>query len=142
MSFLSIQLLNELSWPFRLTYSLSPFRFIAFCYLKYFLVCLLQFLFIKRSNSFFVVKVIHNIFPWNSVFDFCNHKNFFWPIGSVSFSKNVFVFRYSYMMTYFKFIIFITFLPKSIHVLFLTSVGFISILLWYVLLYLFIYYFI
>ena len=44
--------------------------------------------------------------PWNCIFNFANNKNFFWPIRSISSSKNVFVFRNSYTITYFKFRIF------------------------------------
>ena len=44
----------------------------------------------------------------NCILNFANNKNFFWSILSISFSKNVFVFCYSDMITSFKFRIFST----------------------------------
>ena len=35
---------------------------------------------------------------WNSIFKLFNNKNFFRPIWSVNFWKNVFIFQYSYMI--------------------------------------------
>ena len=68
------------------------------------MICLWQFFFIKRSNNFFSIKVFPDISPRNNVFNFFNNKNFFRPIASVSFTKNVFTFWYSYM-SYFDILI-------------------------------------
>ena len=70
------------------------------------LISLLQFFFIKCSNNFFTIEIINNICSWNSIFYFTNNKTFFRPVWCVSFSKNVFVFWNSYMITNFKFRIF------------------------------------
>ena len=40
--------------------------------------------------------------PGYSIFDFSKNKNLFWPIWIVVFCKNIFVLRYSYMITNFK----------------------------------------
>ena len=82
---------------------------------KLFLISLLQVFFIKCSNNFFTIEIINNICPWNCIFNFTNNKNFFRPIWCISFSKNIFVFRNSYVITNFKFRIFIiNFFLKSI----------------------------
>ena len=78
-----------------------------FFYSKFFLISLLQLFFIKCSNNFFTIKIINNICPWNCIFNFTNNKNFFRPIWHVSFSKNIFIFRNSYVIINFKFWIFI-----------------------------------
>ena len=65
MPFLSIQLLKELLQLFHLTYSLSSFLFITLT--LNFLICFLQFFFVKRSNNFFAFKVTNNICPHYSV---------------------------------------------------------------------------
>ena len=83
ISFLSIQLLNELSSPFYLTY--LP---------KFFLISFLQFFFIKRSNNFFTFKITNNICPRNSILNFWNQKNIFRPIWNA---------WYSFMITNFTF---------------------------------------
>ena len=144
MSFLSIQLLNELFYPFHLTYNLSPFFLITFSIL----------------NSFWFVFC--NAFSWNVptvssplrslityvhriVFlTFFNHKKFFRPIWSVNFCKNVFTFWNSNSITNFNFRIFIiNFLSRLIDFLIdwlylfdFTSTGYILLVLRYVLLYL------
>ena len=105
-SFLSIQLLNELSHPFHLIYSLYPFLN-DFFYPKSLLICFWSLFFIKCSTNFFTIEIINNISPWNSIFSFFNHKNFFRPIWSISFSKKVFILWYSNMFASFKFRIFI-----------------------------------
>ena len=102
-SFLSIQLLNELSYPFHITYSLSLFLLIIFSTLNSWYV--LQFFLIKRSINFFTIKIINNVWPWNGIFDFTNYKNFR-PTRSIPFSKNVFALWNSYSIVYFKFCIF------------------------------------
>ena len=94
-----------------------------------------QFFFVKCSNNFFPVKIICNICLRHSIFNFFNQKNFFRPIWSVTFCKNVFIFWYSKNITNFKFKIFISLL-ESICILDVTRIGVILILLWYVLLYL------
>ena len=63
-------------------------------------------------------------------------RNFFRPISRISFSKNVFVFSYSYMMTNFKSRVYIiTFFTKVKICIILYINDFILIVLWYVLLY-------
>ena len=73
-----------------------------------------------HSNNFFTIKIVNNICPWHSIFNFFNHKNVFRPNWSTSFTKNIFAFWYSYMITDFKFTTFIItfFLPESIHIVF------------------------
>ena len=96
---LSIQLLNELPWPYHLTYNLSPLLLITFSILN---SCWLVF-----YNYFFTIEIINKICSWNYIFNFTNNKNFFRPVWCVSFSKNVFVFRNSSIIANFKFRIFI-----------------------------------
>ena len=71
--------------------------------------------------------------PWNCIFNPANNKTFFWPTWSIYFRKSVFVFWYSYMITNFKFRIFFVRTNISLDV---TSIGFISIVLWKMSLYL------
>ena len=98
---------------------------------------LLYFFFIKHSNNFFTIKIINNICLWHSIFNFFTYKNFFWPIRSIDFCKNVFVFWYSYLISNFKFrIIAITFFIRVNTRIIFSLTGFILIVLWYVLLYL------
>ena len=104
--------------------------FIIFSFAYFFncnlcLIWLLQFFFIKHPNFFFTVNVFYCI---RSLY-----SNFIFFVWSVIFGKNVFIFWYSYMITNFKFRIFITTL-KSIYVLDFTSKAFISTVLWYALL--------
>ena len=107
-----------------------------FFYSKFLLIYLLQFFFRKCSRNFFTIKMINDICPWNCIFNFFNHKNVFRQIWSIACSKNVFVFRYSHMITNFKFrILLLTSLPKLIYVLSSTSIGFILVVLCFVLLY-------
>ena len=75
---------------------------------KLFLICFLQFFFVKRSNNLFPVKITiaKNICPRHSVFNFFNHTNFFWSIWSVIFCKNIFIFWYYNNITKFKLRIF------------------------------------
>ena len=77
LGFLSIQLLNELLYPFHLTYNLSPFLLIIFFYSKLFLTSFLQFFFVKTSTNFFTIQITNSIRPRNCIFDFINNKNFF-----------------------------------------------------------------
>ena len=93
ISFLSIQLLKQVLWPFHLISCLSP--------------SLLNSFFVKRSSNFFAIKINNKICPQHSFFSFSNHKIFFRLIWSATFCKNVFIFRYSYMTTNFKFRIFL-----------------------------------
>ena len=99
-----------------------------FFYSKFCLICSVQFFFIKRSNNFFTVKITNNTSPWHIFFNFCNQKDFFMPIWSITFCKNIFVFRYSNMLTNLGFSL-VFFLSKSIYVLDFTSTGFILIVL-------------
>ena len=71
------------------------------------MIWLLQFFFVKCSNYFLAVKMTNKICPRNSIFNFFNHKNLSRPIWSVIFYKNVLIFLYSYMITNFKFRIFL-----------------------------------
>ena len=80
---------------------------------------------LKCSNNFSTTEVINNVCPWNCIFNFFNYKNFFRAVSCVSFNKNIFVLRDSYMITNFKFTAFI------IIVLSLTSTGFPLIVLYY-----------
>ena len=119
-------------------------KFISFLlgylfYSKFFFICFLQFIFIKHSNNIFTIEIIDNLCSWNNIYNFFDYKNSFRPIWSISFSKSVFLFWYSYMITNLKFRIIIIFLlPKLIYILSLTFISkrlhFNS--LWYVLLYL------
>ena len=77
LGFLSIQLLNELLYPFHLTYNLSPFLLSIFFYSKLFLTSFLQFFFVKTSTNFFTIQITNSIRPRNCIFDFINNKNFF-----------------------------------------------------------------
>ena len=81
---------------------------VAFWYMVYhlffrllfqlFLICFLQYLFVKRSNDLFTVKITNIICPWHSFLKFFNHKRFFWPIWNVTFYKIVFIFWYCNMI--------------------------------------------
>ena len=135
VSFLSIKLLNELSYPFHLTYYLSTFFLITFSIPNSSWFISLQFFFIKCSKNFFTIKITNNKCPQSSVFNFFNYKIFFKPIGIISFSKNAFIFLLSNMITNFEFRIFITnFFTKINICIILTSTCFILIVLCYVLL--------
>ena len=72
-SFLSIEPLNELSYPFHLTYNLSPFLLITFSILNSSLTSFLQFFFIKTSINWFTIYVTNNISPRNCIFNFANN---------------------------------------------------------------------
>ena len=74
-----------------LTYSLSPFFLITFSTLNSFDL-LFAILFQKRSNNFIAFKITNNISPRNSIFNFCNNKDFFRPIWNIAFCKNGFTF--------------------------------------------------
>ena len=67
------------------------------------MTCLLQFFFIKTSSNWFTIQVTNHKSPRNCVFTFTNNKNFFRPILSVPFSKNVSVFWNPNMVTNFNF---------------------------------------
>ena len=100
------------SFPFNkhiLVFSLDCFSNCSV--LNYFL----HFFFAKSSNNSFAVRIVNNVSPRHSIFNFFNHKNFFRPIWSVTFRKKLFMFWYSNNITNFKFkISFIIFLIKSI----------------------------
>ena len=118
-SFLSIQLINKLLYPFHLTYNLSPFLLMTFTILNsfwFFFFFFLQLLFKKRSSNSFFVKIINNICPRHSIFYLFNHKNFFRPIWNINFCRNTFVFWYSNNITDFKFRIFIIILFIRVNV--------------------------
>ena len=57
---------------------------------KFFLICFLQFFFVECTNNFLSIKIINDICPC-LFFHFCNVKNLFRPIWSVTFCKNVFL---------------------------------------------------
>ena len=98
---------KELLQPFHLTYNLSPLYLYYFFNSKLFLICFLQFFFVKVSNNFFTIKITNNICPWHSVFNLFNHKTLFRLTWNVTFSKNVFIFIFCNMITNFKFRIFL-----------------------------------
>ena len=102
-SFLSIQLLNELSYLIHFTYHLSHFLLIIFFILNsiWFVFC--NSFSQKNSRNLFTIQVTNNISPWNCVFNFTNKKNLFLPILGITFSKSVFVFWYLYKISNFKF---------------------------------------
>ena len=88
------------------------------------------------TMSFLSISSLLRSRPWNYIFNFFNYKSFFWPIRSISFSKNIFALRNSNMITNLKFRItfiwfFIVFNKKIL------CNGLILIVLWIVLLYLF-----
>ena len=56
MSFLSIQLSNESSYPFRLTYSLFPFLLITFSILNFYLIFFCAILFHKKFQ-----QILHHL---------------------------------------------------------------------------------
>ena len=116
-----MQILNELSYPFHLTYSLFLFFLIYFSVLNPFWFVFLQFLFIKGSNNFFTIKIIINIYQWNFTFNFFNDRNFFWSIWSAAFSKYFFL-RFDILTlspTFNLEFLSLTSLPKLIQVLYL-----------------------
>ena len=94
---------------------LSPFFLSTFSTLNCF-----WFVFVKYSNNFFAIRIINNICPQHSIFNFFNHKNIFRPIWSISFRKNIFICSYSNNISNFQFRIFF--------IIFLTRV---KILLWF-----------
>ena len=104
-----------------MAYSLFLFLLITFSTLNS--CCFLQFFFIKRSNNFFTNEMVNSICPQNCIFKFFNYKNVFRTIWSIFFSKNVFVFSYSYVITNFRF---------GISVITINTLNFV---LWYALLY-------
>ena len=77
----------------------------------------------------------NNLCPHYSIFDFFNNKNFFWPIWTGMFSMNILIFCYCYMITNFRFRIFIIAFDTIIYLRDLTSIGLIFIVLWYLFLY-------
>ena len=93
-----------ISFPFDIQFTTFSFKY--FFYAKFLLISLLQFFFIKTFSNFFTIQIINNISQKNCIFNFTNNKNFFWPNWSISFSKNVFMFWNSNMITNFKFRIF------------------------------------
>ena len=95
-----------MSFPFDL--QLVSFFLNYFFYTKFFFICLLQFFFIECSNN--LITGLYDPWsndPWDCIFNFFTHKNFFRPIWSIAFDKIVFVFLYCYIITNFKFRIFI-----------------------------------
>ena len=105
ISFLSIQLLSELSWSFRLIYDLPPFVFIILSTLNSVWFAFFQLFFIKHLyNCFFSMKDFCCICPWQSTFDISNNKNTSW---SVPFCKNSFIFWYYHAIFKFRIVIII-----------------------------------
>ena len=97
MSFLSIQLLNELSYPFDLTYNLLPFLCITFFKSKLFLICFLQFLFVTIS---FALRSLTTYVHCTVFVTFLIAKKFFRPIRNINFCKNIFIFWYSNIISF------------------------------------------
>ena len=56
---------------------------------KLLLVYPLQFVFIKRSNNFFTIKIINDVSPWHSAINVFVNKNVFRSICSEAFYRNV-----------------------------------------------------
>ena len=131
MTFLPIQLLNQLSCPFHLTYGLSPFPFIIFLTLNYFWFVFCNFL--CKTFQQFLCPYFTNNMSTEKFFKLFNHKNFFRLIWNIAFCQIVFIFWNSNNITNFKFRVFIiNFFTRDD----LASTSFILIVLWYVLLYL------
>ena len=93
-----------ISFPFDVQFVTFSFKY--FFYSEFFLTSFLQFFFIKISSNWFTIQVTNKISPRNCIFNFNNNKNIFWPILSVSYSKNIFVFLNPNMITSFEFRIF------------------------------------
>ena len=74
---------------------------------KFFLICFLHIVFMKRSNNFLSFKIINTICVGHNIFNFLNHKKFLRPLCNKTFWKNVFIFWYSNNITNFEFRIFI-----------------------------------
>ena len=120
-----------------MTYNLSPFLLTIFSILN---SCWLVLCSSFSWNAPVVSLPLRSLITYlhgTVFFYFTNNKNFFRPVWwCASFSKNIFVFRNSYMISNFEFRIFIiNFFLKLIYVLSLTSTGFILVVLWNVLLY-------
>ena len=94
-----------------------------FFYSEFFLTSLLEFFFIKCSSNFFSIEIINNICTWNCIFNFNNNKNFFRPVWCIPFSKNIFVFRNSYVIANFKFRIFIINFFFKINICIIFNIG-------------------
>ena len=89
-SFLLTQLLNELSYPFHLTYNWSPFLLITFFHSKFFLIYFLQFFFIKCFSNGFTIQVTNIIISWSCILNSTNKKTSsdqFWiyPLAKILF---------------------------------------------------------
>ena len=101
-------------------------------YLKILLVCLLQFVFLKCYNNFFIFNIIDNICTWNCIFNFSNYKSFFRLICSISLSEFILHFDIqTWSSTRNLWYLSLIFLPKSVYAISLTSKGFALIFLWY-----------
>ena len=61
-----------------------------------------QLFFVKYHKSFFSVSINNNICLRHCIFNYFNYKNFFRPIRSVTFCKNIFIFWYSNNIIYFN----------------------------------------
>ena len=70
------------------------------------LICFMQFFFIENSSNLFSDEITNNVCPWQGIFDPTNQKNFFRPIRSIFFSKNILVFWNCDAITCFKLSIF------------------------------------
>ena len=93
ISFILIQLLNELSNPFHLKYRLSiAFSVDPFFNSESYLAGLLQFRFIECSNNLSTVEIINNVCPWVCISYLLDHKDFLIVIWSVNFRENVLIF--------------------------------------------------
>ena len=82
-------------------------RYYTKSFLSIQLISLLQFFFIKCSNNFFTLRSLITYVHGTVFLTLLITKTFFRPIWCVSFSKNIFVFRNSYIITNFKYWIFI-----------------------------------
>ena len=85
--------------PFPFDVQFNTFSFKYFSYSEFFLIRFLQFFFIKTSSNFSTIQIINYVCPTNWIFNFTNNKIFNWSISSASFSKNVFIFWNSNIVT-------------------------------------------
>ena len=95
-------------------------------------------MFIKALSNFFTVWVFYYICQWYCLFDFFNNKNVCWPILLLKNVSKTFLYfailTESITLNLGSLSLFST--SKSVYVFDVTSIWFILIVLWYVLLYL------
>ena len=97
ISFFINQIFKEIIIAFLLNVKFISFFLYYFFNSKLFLICFLQFFFIKSCSNFYSIKVFYYICPRLSIFNLFNHKDFFKSIQSVTFCKIIFIFIYLYI---------------------------------------------